>query len=421
MGVEEEFHVIDLESGALTPRADAVLRALSRHRGDGGGSGGGGGSGDGADFTRELPQSVVESNSGVHASLDDLYEDLCTSRRRLDAAASAHGLGVMAAGAPPIGHLGAVRTTDEPRYLAMAEEYRRVADEQLICGAQVHVDVPDKETAVRALCVLNPWLAPLLALSASSPYWLGADTGYASWRSMIWQRWPTAGPTGCYADAADYDTAVGQLVGSGVISDPGMIYYDVRPSAHLQTLELRICDACPRVETVVLVAALFRALVVDACARLESTGDGRCDGRHEWLRAATWRAARSGLEGDLIDPLTRRPASAHAIVRATLRHLRPALEAYGDWETAHSLTEEALARGSAAHRLRRAASDAELLAAVDLVLAETRGEEWSGGNSCDRNRSPGSPAWNEPPMAGCPPSLPQHVRRAVPVVRDRLR
>ncbi|MEU6883077.1 glutamate--cysteine ligase [Streptomyces sp. NPDC046712] len=383
MGVEEEFHVIDLESGALTPRADAVLRRLSRH---------------GGDFTQELPQSIVESNSGVHASLDGLYVDLSASRRRLDAAASSQGLAIMAAGAAPIARLGAVHATDDPRYHAMTEEYRRVADEQLICGAQVHVDIPDRDTAVRALCFLNPWLPPLLALSASSPYWLGADTGYASWRTMIWQRWPTSGPAGCFTGAAEYDAAVSELIVSGVISDPGMIYYDVRPSAHQQTLELRICDACPRVETVVLIAALFRALVVDACAHAEAAGGTVCGDRHEWLRTATWRAARSGLEGDLIDPATRRPAPAPDVVRAMLRRLRPTLEAYGDWETAQSLAEDALARGSAAHRLRRAASDDDLLAAVDLFLAETRGEDWSGRRRAGsrlratRSRAEGLPA-----------------------------
>ncbi|MEU7038448.1 glutamate--cysteine ligase [Streptomyces sp. NPDC046237] len=382
MGVEEEFHVIDVESGALTPRADAVLGRLSRHRDD---------------FTQELAQSVVESNSGVHAVLDELYADLAASRRRLNEAASSQGLAIMAAGAAPIARLGAVHATDDPRYHAMTEEYRRVADEQLICGAQVHVDVPDRDTAVRALCAINPWIAPLLALSASSPYWLGADTGYASWRTMIWQRWPTSGPAGCFTGAEDYDAAVDELIVSGVISDPGMIYYDVRPSAHLQTLELRICDSCPRVETVVLVAALFRALVVDACTQAEAGGDGACGDRHEWLRAAAWRAARSGLEGDLIDPATHRPAPAPEVVRGMLRRLRPTLEAYGDWETAHGLAEEALARGSAAHRLRRAASDDDLLAAVDLFLAETRGEDWSGRRragrrGATRSRAQGMPA-----------------------------
>ncbi|MFD3332214.1 glutamate--cysteine ligase [Streptomyces sp. NPDC058700] len=360
IGVEEEFHVIDVESGELVPRADAVLGRLARHA-DG--------------YTRELQQSVVESNSGVHETLEGLGADLTASRARLDRAASSQGLAIAAAGTAPLTRLGTVPPTDDDRYLHMTDEYRLLADEQLICGAQVHVDVPDRDTAVRAMCAVSPWLPPLLALSASSPFWLGADTGYASWRTMVWQRWPTSGPPGCFDGAEEYDRSLDELVHSGVISDPGMIYYDVRPSAHIRTLELRICDACPRVETVVLIAALFRAVVTEACEKIRAEGSAGCDGRHEWLRAATWRAARSGLEGDLVDPATRLAAPAPVVVRGMLRRFRPALEAYGDWETVCALAESALARGSAAHRLRRKAAREDLLAGVDDILAETRGGE----------------------------------------------
>jgi carboxylate-amine ligase len=158
-----------------------------------------------------------------------------------------------------------------------------------------------------------------------------------------------------------------------------MIYYDIRPSAHLRTLELRICDACPRVETVVLIAGLFRALVTDARERL-AAGAPACEGRHDWLRGATWRAARSGLEGALIDPETRREAPAAQVVRALLTRLRPALEAHGDWQTVSHLAEAALADGSAARRMRRTAQREDLLACVDMLIAETRGER--------RNRGP---------------------------------
>ncbi|MEU3605375.1 glutamate--cysteine ligase [Streptomyces sp. NPDC035033] len=358
IGVEEEFHVIDIESGQLVPRADALLRAVERY---------------GETFTGELPQSVVESNSGVHATLDGLFADLTTTRARLDRAAASEGLAVAAAGTAPLARLGAVPTADLPRYVHMTGEYRRLADEQLICGVHVHADVPDRDTAVRAMCVVAPWLPVLLALSASSPYWLGEDTGYASWRTMVWQRWPTSGQPGCFTRAEEYDRTVRAFVDSGVISDPGMIYYDVRPSAHLPTLELRVCDACPQVGTVVLIAGLYRALVADARARLRATGETGCDGNHAWLRAATWRAARSGLEGDLVDPLTRHPAPAHGVVRGMLRHLRPTLEAQGDWVTVRSLAEEILAQGSAAARLRATAAREDLLAGVDHLLAETRG------------------------------------------------
>ncbi|MFJ2735967.1 MULTISPECIES: glutamate--cysteine ligase [unclassified Streptomyces] len=356
IGAEEEFHVLDVESGRLVPRAGAVLDRLS-----------------GPGFTAELQQSVVEANSSVHDTLDALLADLARSRRLLDTAASSLGLATVAAGTVPLARVGSGNITAGRRYRHMADDYRRVADEQLICSAQVHVDIPDRDTAVRAMCLVAPSLPPLLALSASSPFWLGADTGYASWRTMLWQRWPTAGPPGCYADAAAYDAALEELIRSGVIADAGMIYHDVRPSAHQPTLELRICDACPRVETVVLVAGLFRALVQDACDRLARGDTGRCDGHHEWLRAAGWRAARSGLEGPLVDPVTRRPAPAPEVLRAMATRLRPALEASGDREAVHELLTRALAFGSAAHRLRRAAEEEDLLASIDLMVAETRG------------------------------------------------
>src|SRR5690606_26735239 len=293
IGAEEEFHVLDVESGRLVPRADALLTRLGR-----------------AGFTRELHRSSVESNSRVHGTLDGLYADLTGARRRLESAASSLGLTAVAAGTVPLASLAPGSTTPGDRYRRMADEYRRVADEQLICSAQVHVDVPDRDTAVRLMCPVSPWLPPLLALSASSPFWLGSDTGYASSRTMLWPRWPTAGPAGCYGSAAEYDAAVAELIGTGVVSDAGMLYQDVRPSDHQLTLELRICDACPRAETVVLVAGLFRALVRDARDRLEREAAPGCDGPHGWLRAAVWRAARSG------PPTTGAPWSCASATRA---------------------------------------------------------------------------------------------------------
>jgi carboxylate-amine ligase len=382
--VEEEFHVLEVESGLLVPRADPVLRRLPRRT-----------------FTTELHQSTVESNSEVHTSLDGLYADLAGTRRRLDAVASSLGLAVMAAGTAPLAHADCAHPTPDARYHHMVEEYRRVADEQLICGAQVHVDIPDRDTAVRVMCAVSPWLPPLLAISASSPFWQGSDTGYASWRTMVWQRWPTAGPAGCFPNAAEYDTAVRDLVRAGIISDAGMIYYDVRPSAHLPTLELRICDACPRAETVVLIAGLFRALVTEACERLRTGDAPACEGRHEWLRGASWRAARSGLEGTLVDPETRLEASAAQVVRKLLDRLRPALEAHGDWQTVQALTDAALADGSAARRLRRVAQEEDLLACVDMLIAETRGERGPRRSaSAGRRDVPSSGAGAAGPSSG---------------------
>ena len=184
-------------------------------------------------------------------------------------------------------------------------------------------------------------------------------------------RWPTTGSPGRFASAADYDQTVADLVRSEVISDPGMIYFDVRPSAHLPTVELRICDACPRLEDVVLLAGLFRSLVIQE-SDAAIAGSPPMPIRPELLEAATWRAAQSGLEGNLVDPTTATPVPAHQLIRRLLADLRPTLESAGDLELVTELTDSALARGSSAARQRAVSASGGLQEVVDSLMAETR-------------------------------------------------
>jgi carboxylate-amine ligase len=150
-----------------------------------------------------------------------------------------------------------------------------------------------------------------------------------------------------------------------------MIYFDVRPSAHLPTLELRICDSCPRLEDVVLLAGLFRALVIRETAAAIA-GSPPVPVRPELLQAATWRAARSGLQGDLVDPVTATPAPARRLIGRLLAELHPALESTGDWDLVTGLANSALARGSSAARQRAARANGGLRNVVDTLVAETR-------------------------------------------------
>ncbi|GAA2851916.1 hypothetical protein GCM10010517_09570 [Streptosporangium fragile] len=354
VGVEEEFHVVDLETRHLVPRAGVLLEQLPADR-----------------FTHELQRSVVEANSRPFVRLEDLGHDLTALRRTVIQAADGLGLGIAAAGSVPLVDLEALKISPDARYEQMLADYQLLTREQLICGAQVHAEVEDRDLAVAVAHRLAPWLPPLLALSSSSPYWLGADSGYASYRPLIWQRWPTAGPVAAFESAAEYDRVVDELVRSGVITDPGMIYFDIRPSAHVPTVELRICDACPRVSDVVLIAGLFRALVARELEAVRN-GPGRSV-RLEMVRAATWRAARSGLEGDLVDPVGGVPRPAAEVIGRMVDGLRPQLEEFSDWELVTSLTREALARGSSSARQRQAfARGGRLADVVDLVLAETR-------------------------------------------------
>lgn len=355
LGIEEELHLVDLATGRLAARAPELLAQLPSDS-----------------FTAELQRSTVEINTAVCTTLDGLREELLTRRRQLVQVAGESRIGVAAVGIAPINDTMLI--TETSRFEQMRQNYKLLVDEQLICGTQVHVGVDDRDAAVAVAARMTPWLPTLLALSASSPFWRGEDSGYASMRTLIWQRWPTAGPFGPLTSAAEYDQLLDDLVSSGVIADAKMAYFDVRPSAHLPTLELRICDACPLVDDAVMIAGLFRALVATELQAL-GRGVGAVDVPGPLYRAAIWRAARSGLEGDLVDLMSfGAPATAEAVVRRLLEYVRPALMRLGDWERVRALVVSALARGSSAGRQRAEFNRRRRLSdVVDLVVAETQG------------------------------------------------
>jgi carboxylate-amine ligase len=357
LGVEEELHVVDLKTRELVPRAPEVLDQL-----------------DEAHFSAELHRSVVETNTPVAATLDELRDGIVSLRRRAIGVAESLGLGLVAAGTVPLVDLDSLPVTPTSRYRRMLDEYQMLAREQLICGAQVHVGIPDRDEAVSIAQRVAPALPVLLGLSASSPYWMGEDSGYASVRSLVWLRWPTAGDSGVVTSAADHDALVADLIASGTITDPKMVYFDVRPSAHLPTVELRVTDSSPDADTVVLLAGLFRGLVLRARQDYHA-GKPIVAIRPPLHRAAMWRAARSGLEGDLLDlPRSPVPVPAAVAVERLIAELRPQLEELGDWEQVFDLSVQALSRGSSAARQRRAMTRRGRISdVVDLVIADTRG------------------------------------------------
>lgn len=362
MGVEEEFHVVDLTTRRAVPRAPELLDRLQGLDDATAGA-----------FAAELKPSVIETNSRATGDLADLRCDLVRLRSVLAHTAEEHGLGVVGAGSVPLVDGSTQDITADPRYEQMRKEYQLLALEQQICGTQVHVDVADRDTAVAVMQHSAPWLPVLLALSASSPFWQRKDTGYASCRTLAWHRWPTAGPPGPLRDAADYDALIADLVASGTMLDPGMVYFDMRPSAHQSTVELRICDAHPGVDGVVLIAGLARALVRHG-VRAHVEGREQPAYRGELLRAASWRAARSGLEGDLVDVERRELVPPQRAVRLLLDHLADDLDDAGDRDAVEELAADAVGRGSsAARQRRRATTGGGLEAVVDMLVAETRG------------------------------------------------
>jgi carboxylate-amine ligase len=356
LGAEEELHLIDLTTFRLAGRAPALLAQLPAEH-----------------FSYELQRTTVELNTPVCSTLGELRDDLLQLRKQVVAVAGAEGVGIAAVGTVPMSSADDFELTSSGRFARMQDDYRLLVDEQLICGTQIHVGVDDRDVAVLAAQQLSVDLPVLLALSASSPLWHGSDTGYASTRTIIWQRWPTSGLTGPLGSAAEYDNMLEDLITSGVITDTKMAYFDVRPSSHVPTLELRVCDAMPLVDDAVLIAGLFRALVASAVEQV-SQGQPARYVAPPMHRAAMWRAARSGLTGNLLDDQPRpEPRPAAEVVRALIDRLRPQLEEFGDWDEVTQLAEQTLSRGNSADRQRAALAERGRLADVVLqVVAETQ-------------------------------------------------
>jgi carboxylate-amine ligase len=316
--------------------AAAVLRA----------GGAGGGPGDAAaELEYELQLQQVETNTQPCVSLDELAGELRRARAVAAEAAGRVGVQVAALGTSPV----AVEpeTAGQPRYQRMAEAFGLTAQEQLTCGCHVHVQIDSDEEGVAVLDRIQPWLAGLLALSGNSPFWQGLDSSYASFRYQAWGRWPCSGPTEWFGSAQAYQATVAQMVSTGTLLDSGMVYFDARLSQHYPTLEVRIADVCLRHEDAVLIAALVRALV-ETEGRAWQQGTPPLRMRTELLRLAAWRASRSGLDGELIDPRTGRPGGAAAVTALLLAHVRDALADAGDLGTVTGLLTDVLRRGNGA-------------------------------------------------------------------------
>jgi carboxylate-amine ligase len=309
----------------------------------------------------ELKAQQIELGTEVCRSLDEVAAQLRTWRSRADAAARAAGARVAALATSPV-EVSAVNTPAE-RYRRMQDAFGLPVEDQLTCGCHVHVSVADEEEGIAVLNRIRVWLPVLTALTANSPFWQGRDTGFASFRSEAWKRWPSAGPPEPFADAAEYHRVVEQVLATGTVLDAGMIYFDARLSERWPTVEVRAADVCLRVEDAVTHAGLVRALV-ETAGRDARAGRPVPTLRSEVLRLAVWRAARSGITEDLVHPLRGTPVPAGDVVADLLEHVRPALQDAGDEERVSGGVAAILRRGTGAQRQREVHDETGDLAAV---------------------------------------------------------
>ena len=311
VGVEEELLLVEPDTGRPGRWPPPCWRRATRPPRAGPAPGPGGGQEQELEYELQLQQ--VETSTRPCTTLDELEGELRRARAAAAEAAGRVGVQVAALGTSPVPV--EPETVGQPRYQRMAEAFGLTAQEQLTCGCHVHVQVGSDEEGVAVLDRIQPWLAMLLALSANSPFWQGADSSYASFRYQAWGRWPCSGPTEWFGSAQAYQATVDQMVRTGTLLDTGMVYFDARLSQRYPTLEVRIADVCLRHEDAVLIAALVRGLVeTEARAWQEDTAPLRL--RPELIRLASWRASRSGLDGPLIDPFTGQPDQADGRGRA---------------------------------------------------------------------------------------------------------
>src|SRR5258708_5648713 len=256
MGVEEEFLLVDPSTGHPLPCSLAVVEAAEKL---------------GVRLQLEFTQCQVETTSPVCWHTHELRTGLAEMRSTAADAAAQCGARLLAVGVPVLGS-AVLPITDIRRFRTIASRFGYLAGTRGVCAGHVHVGVPDRETAVQVGNYLRPWLPALLALTANSPIHRGVDTGFASWRSIMLSRWPCSGPPPWFASVEHYDAVVEEMVEGGVILDEGMINWDVRPSAHLPTVEVRVSDVPATVDETVLLATVVRALVMTALRSISRGG-----------------------------------------------------------------------------------------------------------------------------------------------------
>ena len=358
LGVEEEYLLVD----AVEPRAVESVEDVFDELPDD----------IKASVQHEYMRSQIEAASPPVLELRHLRTAMTKLRTGLAGAADRAGARIVAVGAGPAASTN-TRIVESARFRRMRERFGDLSPGQGLNGMHVHVSVPDPETGVQVLNHLRPWLPILQAATANSPLFGGHDTGYASWRSMLWERWPTVGPTPYLESYEYYQTLVSDLIASGAMLDVGMLYWYARLSARYPTVEIRMGDVCPTLDDALLLAALARALVATL---LDNVRDGMPapNVAQPLLSAAHWRAAHDGLEGLNIDMATRETRPAWRLMRQLFDYVRPQLDRHGDLEMATILMGRLRSKGTGAARQRAIlAHNGDVSEVVDWLADATRG------------------------------------------------
>ena len=359
IGIEEEYQIIDPATGELKSYITQILEEgkVQLHE----------------QIKAELHQSMVEVGTEICKTPAEARAELVKLRKGITELAGRHGLVIAAAGTHPFSSWETQEITPFERYLGVKNDMADLAQQLLIFGTHVHIWIEDKEFMIDAMNVARYFAPHVRALSSSSPFWIGRNTGLKSYRSIIFRHFPRSGIPRRFGSWAEYGGMVDTMVATKCIPDGSKIWYDVRPNHRYPTLEFRICDVCTRVDEAVCIAAIFQAII----AKLWKLRRDNLTFRvypTELIEENKWRAVRYGLDGKMIDlgKHTEVPVRdlIHELIDWFLRDVIDELGTRKEIEYAYKLLET----GSSADRQLRAyrESGGNIRAVVDRLVAETR-------------------------------------------------
>lgn len=286
IGVEEEFQIVDPETGELKAHIQELLPLGQALLGD--------------QIHAEMLQSVVEATTHICYNIGEVRSEITRLRKAMSLMLAKAGLRMVAAGTHPLSHWQQQAITPNDRYRVLEEDMQDVVRSILIFGLHVHITVPDRNRMIEIMNEVRYFLPHILALSTSSPFWLGRVTGLKSYRTIVWQGFPRTGIPEHFASWDEFETYVELLIKTNCIDNGKKIWWDVRPHPTYNTLEFRVCDMPITADETIALAALFQALVVKLYKLREKNLGFRLYNR-SLIQENKWRAARYGLDGTMID------------------------------------------------------------------------------------------------------------------------
>ncbi len=365
IGVEEEYFLVARESRDIASNPPPGMMEACQAALEG-------------QVSPEFLRAQIEVGTHVCATVAEARDELARLRQTVAAVAARHGLAPVAASTHPFAEWDAQRHTEKERYSILAQDLQAVGRRMVICGMHVHVGIEDEEVRIDLMNQVAYFLPHLLALSTSSPFWRGQDSGLKSYRISVFDELPRTGLPEHFESWGEYQRQVGRLVRAGLIEDATKLWWDIRPSARFPTLEMRITDVCTRLDDAIAIAAIYRCLL-RMLYRLRRRNQRWRVYARMLVDENRWRAQRYGIDDGLVD-FGRGEIVPYAELLDELLDLIADDAAFFGCEAEVTHARAILARGTSAHRqlavwreARAAGADgqAALSAVVDMLVEET--------------------------------------------------